>query len=465
MSRITRAVDVAIVGGGLVGMAVAAGLADAARAVGATVALVDASAWPPAEGGRRESVRDQAEEAYRPESVRTSSITPAARDFLNSDAVDVWRRVPIERRTPFRTMKVYGRRRHPVMRFEGRDRVWSDEDDPPLGWIVENTSLLQAMRERLLTSTDDERAGVQRLVGQVQQLDWDASTGWPLLHIARDASTPAARVERVAARLVVAADGGRSSVRRLADLSWYTQPYHQEAVVAVVHTRQPHDTAWQRFLSTGPLAVLPMGGRGQCSNIVWSTTPDEAHWLVQEASEAAFLHEVNRALHAEDAERLQVEAPAPPSSDWPEATELVAPRTPPTRAHFPLHLGHAPRYYRNHVVLVGDAAHVVHPLAGQGVNLGLADAESLCRRVTAAWHSGRDVGEEALLAAYQTERLPQNALMLASLHGIRSWFAWRLAEDTPLAQAADAVRSLGMQAATHWTPLRRLFVQMATGGK
>ena len=307
-------------------------------------------------------------------------------------------------------------------------------------------------------------------------------------------------VRKVAARLVVGADGAQSTVRRLSGLSTWGWGYGQEAVVCTVKLAgdQSSSTAWQKYLTRptqGPLALLPLWG-GHAS-VVWSCSVPHAKWLCS-LSNAAFADELNAALQAPVAtdrwSPLHIAPPTAPPAPFPlpavlsdvfaalgavvtngvgitplsspaqavrefargaatavqgplhglrkEAASLVDTamsavllrdplKLPPVvadvvsaRVTFPLQFQQAKQYYSPRVALVGDAAHSIHPQAGQGLNLGLADAQALAESLTAALATGRDVGHEEVLSAYGRRRDVQNLTMMSAVDAIHRVFAY-----------------------------------------
>jgi 2-octaprenylphenol hydroxylase len=187
-------------------------------------------------------------------------------------------------------------------------------------------------------------------------------------------------------------------VRDRAGIHARVSDYGQQALVAVVTTERPHaETAWQRFLPTGPLAFLPLfDGR---SSIVWSLRSDEAQRLLElddepfrDALGEAFGFRLGEILHCGE------------------------------RALFPLVRQSAAQYVRPRIALVGDAAHVIHPLAGQGVNLGLKDARELADRLLAARAQGRDLGGLSVLRRYERARKGDNLLMMGVMDAFKQLF-------------------------------------------
>jgi 2-octaprenylphenol hydroxylase len=235
--------------------------------------------------------------------------------------------------------------------------------------------------------------------------------------------------------LLVAADGSASAVRSLLRAPVTDFSYGQHAVVTHVVTEKPHaETAWQRFLPGGPLAFLPLtDGR---SSVVWSTPSEQAEALLEEP-EDSFLRE------------LQVA-----SGGVLGAFESVA-----GRASFPLRAAHVRRYAYPRVALVGDAAHTVHPLAGQGMNLGLLDAAALAEVLEQAVAEGQDAGDLRVLRGYERRRKGGNLKMLLALDGLHRVF--RLTGPV-----LPRLRALGMSAVDA-TPLAKRFLMreaLALGG-
>ena len=236
----------------------------------------------------------------------------------------------------------------------------------------------------------------------------------------------------VNARLLVGADGARSHVRQLAGIESVGWAYGQQAVVATVATEHDHQsTAWQRFLPEGPLAFLPMQ-KPWCS-IVWSVSEHRAGELCQ-LDDEGFL----RILTGDFAAHLG-------------AVTAVGPR-----AKFPLRLSHARAYTAPRLALVADAAHTVHPLAGQGLNLGLHDVASLAEQLLLAWQAGKDIGSRRVLRAYERSRKGDNWMMQASFDGLKRLFS----NDQSL---LTQLRNTGLTAVDRLPMLKNAFVRKAMG--
>jgi 2-octaprenylphenol hydroxylase len=359
--------DVAVVGGGLVGLTLACALGRE----GVRVAVVEARA---ATAPVREGF-----------DLRTSAISAVSQRIL--DGVGAWGRIPHARLLPV------------------------------LGHIVENRELVLAL-EHAAAALDSVRVYRPATLRA--------------LHVGPRTAALVLDGVRLEARLVAGADGARSRVRDLAAIEADVRRYEQEALVAIVRTAEHHRaTAWQRFLPDGPLAFLPLP-EGWCS-VVWSTTPEHALSL-EAMPEASFCEALTDAFAA----RLG-------------AVEAVA-----GRARFPLVRVQARRYLAPRVALLGDAAHTIHPLAGQGVNLGLLDAAVLAEQVTDLLAAERDPGLEGNLRRYERWRRGHNLLTGEIMTGFNRLFGSRLA---PLVVA----RNLGFALTHRAGPLKRLFIRYASG--
>jgi 2-polyprenylphenol 6-hydroxylase len=238
--------------------------------------------------------------------------------------------------------------------------------------------------------------------------------------------------ESLAVRLLVAADGAGSPLRQRAGIATHGHDYGQRAIVAHVVTERPHEgTAWQRFLPAGPLALLPLAdGR---SSVVWSLPEDETR-RIQALDDEAFLTELEL---ASDFRLGRI-----------TATTL--------RAAFPLKLQLADTYQADRLVLLGDAAHAVHPLAGQGVNLGLRDVAELRDTLTAARDEGRDIAGAHVLRRYARRRRSADTLDAYGFDTLAKVYAW---QSMPLVVA----RGLGVRLLDRLMPLKRRIAAHAAG--
>lgn len=392
-----------VVGGGMVGATLACLLGRA----GLSVALLDAREVP---------LDGQAAGRGAP-SMRVSALTPVSRQLL--EGLGAWPAMAARRVSPYRFMQVWD--------CEGSGEVnFSAEQAgvPLLGHVVENDVTLAALEACLA----ELPSVTVRFDARVAELDTE-SAGERRTVVLEGG-------ERLQAPLIVAADGARSPLRERAGIETRERDTGQVAVVTTVRTARDHGgVARQVFLSTGPLAFLPLcveGDARHCS-IVWSTTPEEAERLTALSAQA-----LGQALGAAIEHRLG------------EVTVV-------DRAlAVPLIQRHAEHYVRPGFALVGDAAHSIHPLAGQGVNLGLMDAAVLAEEVVEGRRRGLSPGDEHVLARYARRRRGDNAAMLALMDGFRLLFGARH-------PALTLARNLGLSGVDRLGPLKRLLMQQATG--
>ena len=235
------------------------------------------------------------------------------------------------------------------------------------------------------------------------------------------------------ASLVVAADGGRSTLRELAGIKVFSHDYRQAGVVTTIAHAEPHlDTAYEHFRPAGPFASLPL--QGQRSSLVWTEAPQTARALLAMAP-------------TDLAERIEAVMGSSLG-----AVEVIDPVQ-----SFPLHLVMAHDFFANRLALVGDAAHVIHPLAGQGLNLGLKDVAVLAEVLVDAARLGEDIGALGTLKRYQARRRADTAVMAMATDGLNRLFSNDVA---PL----RAVRDLGLSVVDRLGPLKDSFIAQAAGG-
>lgn len=390
--------DVVIVGGGMVGACLAAMLGEAEF----DVTLLEAR--PLAPGWRREAI-----------DARVSAITAASRALLES--IDVWPEVMARRASAYTGMRVWDSEGSGEVTFAA-----ADIGVAALGHIVENGAIVDALYERL-ARLDSVRCIDNAAIERLESLPGGRRV------TLRDG-------RQFAAALVVAADGARSTLRELAGIGATSHATGHHAIVTTVHHERSHaHTARQRFLPTGPLAFLPLtiDGDSRVSSIVWSAEHEEAERLMA-LDEAAFGHELAAAFE--------------------HCLGAITALEP--RHSFALTQRHARHYVEEGLALVGDAAHSIHPLAGQGVNLGFMDAAVLAEELALAKKRGAPLHDVRVLARYSRRRRPDNTMMLTLMDAFRLGFA----SGVPMVRLA---RNLGMSAVDAALPLKRFLARQALG--
>lgn len=391
--------DIIIVGAGMVGSLLAALLKDS----GLSILMLE-----------RAAVQAPAPDA--PFEPRVSALTRASENLLRH--VGAWAAVEACRCCAYAGMTVWDADGSGRVEFSAREIGESH-----LGVLVENRLLQSALTEAALAA-DNVTLRCPAQLAHLERLP----QGWQLT---------LDNGELLQATLVIGADGAQSAVRNMVGVDVRSTDYHQRAIVTTVRTQQPHRfTAWQRFSATGPLAFLPLvtanGDEHYCS-IVWSQDEQEAQRLLS-LDDATFRRELGLAFEHTLGE-----------------IETVDPRY-----SFPLRAAHAADYVRDGLALIGDAAHAIHPLAGQGVNLGLLDAAVLAEEIRRALDRKIAWWNEATLSRYARRRRAHNTLILNSMTGFQKLFG----SQHPL---LVVVRNIGMRATNGFLPVKQELARVAMG--
>lgn len=391
--------DLLIVGAGMVGSALALALKDS----GLKILLLD--------GGPLSVTPFSPADTFEP---RVSALSAASQRILQR--LGAWDGIVGRRVSPYSHMHVWDGSGTGQIHFSAAS-VHADV----LGHIVENRVVQDALLA-CLQSSDIELLANARLEHMRRSGD-----EW-LLTLA-DGRT-------LRAPLVIAADGANSAVRRLTGCQTREWDYMHHAIVTSVRCAQPHQqTAWQRFTDHGPLAFLPLERDGQqdwCS-IVWSTTPEDAQRLMA-LDDDGFCHELELAFEG----RLGSVLSADP------------------RVCVPLRQRHAKRYVAHGLALIGDAAHTIHPLAGQGVNLGFLDAAVLAHVLLHGVDRGECLADIKVLSRFERRRMPHNLALMAAMEGFQ-----RLFQADSL--TARLLRNSGLKWVNQMPEAKAVFVRQALG--
>lgn len=392
--------DLIIVGAGMVGSTLALAL----QYSGLTIKLIDA--------GPLESQAFAIADPFEP---RVSALSAASQRIL--ERVGAWPGIVDRRVSPYTDMHVWDGSGTGQIHFSA-----ASVHAEVLGHIVENRVVQDALLDALKNQDTIELMPDARLEQLHQNED-----GWTLT---------LADGQQLGTRLLVAADGANSAVRRLAGCETREWDYLHHAIVTNVRCAEPHQqTAWQRFTDDGPLAFLPLQREADdhwCS-IVWSVTEDEAQRLMA-LDDGAFRQSLGRAFEFRLGEVLEADP----------------------RLCIPLRQRHAKRYVQPGLALIGDAAHTIHPLAGQGVNLGLLDAAVLAEVLLAASARGALLGDPRVLGRFERRRMPHNLAMMAAMEGFERLFQ---ADPLPLRW----LRNAGLKGVQALPEAKAMFVRQALG--
>lgn len=401
--------DIVVVGGGMTGTAAAINIAARQACAGLKVAVVEAG---------------QAPQRFQGEQFDPRVVALSQRSEQQLASLGVWRDITTRRACPYVSMDIWDAEGTGSIQFHS-----SDLHLPALGHIVENSVVVKSLEDRLC------QLPVTQLLGyRVVDYRRDSDSTVSLLTLDNGDSRAT-----ISATLTVAADGAGSQLRQLAEVPTREWDYGHTAIVTTVRSEQPHrHCCWQRFTSDGPIAFLPLQpGTGSddqsfCS-LVWSARTELADELML-LDDEAFCERLGRAFEY----RLgNVSASAP-------------------RHAIPLRQRHARHYVKPGLALVGDAAHTIHPLAGQGVNLGFYDVEALAAEIERACRRQVPLADGSLLRRYQRQRQSHNLATMAAMEGFKRLFG----ADDP---AVRWLRNTGMTFVNNQLFLKKQLARVASG--
>ncbi|EKD72223.1 MAG: Ubiquinone biosynthesis hydroxylase, UbiH/UbiF/VisC/COQ6 family [uncultured bacterium] len=387
--------DVIIVGGGIVGMTAALLLA---KNTSCKIALLDS----------KKEFSDWQSASY---DYRVSAISLASKKIF--EHLQVWDPMRAKRISPYSRMYVWDETGEGRLCFDGREL-----GEPVLGYIIEENVMRASLLQSILNSSID-------FFHPVTLTSWRSSLDYLEVTTKEEALFKT--------KLLIGADGAHSWVRKNANIELTTRDYQQTAIVATVKAELPHEaTAWQRFLLTGPLAFLPLED-AYTSSIVWSTEHKHAEELLA-LDDLMFQEQLSYAL----TEKLG------------RITEVSK------RYHFPLVMRHAKHYVQERIALIGDAAHTIHPLAGQGMNLGLLDAACLVETIQFSQKKNRDFSKFLSLRPYERARKSDNLTMLAAMDLLKYIFVNE-------SRAVHSLRNKALNFTHTLSPLKKFFMNYALG--
>jgi 2-octaprenylphenol hydroxylase len=391
--------DIILAGGGMVGLS----LAVAAAKAGLTVALIEQH--PP----------QQKLPGVNKYSPRVSAINHASERFLTR--LGAWQKIPNSRKSMYRNMSVWDGLGQGNIEFDAQT-VQRDH----LGHIVENCFITDALwecvyeSEKIETFTSDSVESWQTLTDRVETITKQG--------------------QMLTAKLLIGAEGKQSPIREQSTIDTWQWDYNHSAIVTTVRHEKPHDqTARQVFHEKGPLAFLPLNSETNenVSSIVWSMNPSDAQALLA-ATDEDFKVVLGQSIEHKLGQILQIDP----------------------RHSFPLTAQHAKHYIDGRTVLIGDAAHTIHPLAGLGVNIGFLDSAALAEQLAKAFQSSLDIGHEFVLRRYQRNRQSHNLAVAGMMEGLKRLFD----TQSPLPVIA---RNLGLNLFNQQTLLKRPLILGAMG--
>lgn len=393
--------DIVIVGAGMVGSTLALALKDA----GLSIVVLESQA------ANYKAFTDDT-----PFEPRVSAISLASQRVLQH--VNAWNGVLARRLSPYNQMYVWDGSGTGYIEFDA-----TAVHQPILGHIIENRVIQDALLEQLEEANESITLLPEVELESLQR----TAEGWTV--ILKDCL-------QIKAKLIVGADGARSKVRQLADVKTREWDYFHQAIVTSVRCEKPHQqTAWQRFTDEGPLAFLPLSLKGDehwCS-IVWSLPASSAEQVMTLDDKAfckklgeSFEHKLGQINHAD------------------------------TRVCIPLRQRHAKRYIQQGLAVIGDAAHVIHPLAGQGVNLGFMDAAALAETLLEAVKQQQNISDAHVLSRFERNRMPHNLGMMAAMETFERLFQ---ADPLPLRW----LRNTGLKVMNELPEAKALFIRRALG--
>ncbi|MES2675458.1 MAG: UbiH/UbiF/VisC/COQ6 family ubiquinone biosynthesis hydroxylase [Pseudomonadota bacterium] len=393
--------DIIIVGAGLVGAALACAIAQQNCAASLRIALIEA-------GG---VIQHFSGENFDP---RVVALTHASQKLLTK--IGVWEKIINQRACAYNEMEVWDGEGTANIHFSAAE-VRQDY----LGHIIENSVIVTALREKLLHYPQ---------ITLIQPAAVVALNRNETTQIVLDNGAT------LTTKLLIAADGAQSKVRELGKFPTREWDYGHTAIITTVQTEFPHQaTAWQRFMRRGPLAFLPLPSTNEkyfCS-IVWSAEHELANELmVMEDADFcarlgfAFEHRLGKILHTA------------------------------TRIAISLRQRHAKDYIQPQIVLVGDAAHNIHPLAGQGVNIGLLDVAALAQEIERAGKRGVPLNDFSILRRYQRQRLASNLMMMSAMEAFKQLFG-------SSSLMLNWLRNNGMRQLNSLTTIKKFIVNVAMG--
>eukprot|EP01130_Rhizamoeba_saxonica_P017483 TRINITY_DN8487_c0_g1_i1.p1 TRINITY_DN8487_c0_g1~~TRINITY_DN8487_c0_g1_i1.p1 ORF type:complete len:499 (-),score=110.86 TRINITY_DN8487_c0_g1_i1:34-1530(-) len=438
--------DVLIVGGGMVGSSFACGLASGKFTKNIKVGIVDFQ--KPAE---MNPLPD-------PSDFRVFAINPASKMFFED--IGVWESMKNARVSPYSDMQVWDASGNGQVNYSRKDTGLEQ-----LGHIIEHHVIQAAIYEKIETLENVDFIYPE----SVENISYPENGSNDLVDVKlknRDIRT----------RLLIGSDGSNSMVRKSANISWKGYGYNQKGVVATVKLEKSSKTAWQRFLKTGPIALLPL--YDDYGSIVWSTTPSIADEICSIKDKDKIAEILNDAFTQNQQNNISGKfkklsrdidsiIPKPVSNgiktligepfqeeEITNPPKIISVET--KCLSFPLQTAQASEYVKQRVALLGDSCHVVHPFAGQGVNLGFSDSQALIQTLSNAIEVGSDIGDISTLKEYEREQYRSNTISLVGLDCLKRLFD---SDWDPLV----FTRNMGLNLTNNTYPVKKILIDIASG--
>lgn len=435
--------DIVISGGGMVGTAMACALGHTDFLQDKKIILLESAP---------EKKDFKLSERY---SNRTCAISPATVGLFQN--IGAWDEILQMRCQPVKRMQVWESCSDSVITFNDEE-LMND-----LAYIVENDVILEAIRRQLSSLSD--RVEVRYQTSAKSYIIPGSTPGHDNVDQNTWVTIETDKGQKIQTKLLIGADGMNSAVRKAGKFHVFQQDYKQQAVVATLEVSGTSDNsvAWQRFLPTGPIAMLPLSSNYSC--LIWTTSPTKAKYL-KDLQDDNFVDAVNDAFWHErdkDSTVMSISQKYQELLNYVFSDNQVVRQLPPTvvgvdpgsRASFPLSLNHSSNYVKPRVALIGDAAHRLHPLAGQGVNLGFGDVSCLSQVLNEAVQSGSDVGSLYYLSKYETERQRAVLPVVMTIHGLHHLY------NTDFSPVV-LLRSLGLQSTNALQFVKNKIIQQAS---
>lgn len=400
--------DIVIAGGGLSGTLSALGLASLKKADGSplSIAIIEAN-----------DIHKTPKLTF---DSRVLALSHGSAEYLKS--LNVWHRIA-ERAAPIKNIHISDRGYYGKARLAAKDHQVS-----ALGYVVEMSLLGQAFLSELSEKTQIESKNITWFCpDHITDINWQSES----VNITLKSS------QQLNAKLLLACDGAQSTCRQFAKISSTQQPYHQSALIANVSMAKPHNNiAYERFTDSGPIAMLPLTDNTEQSHkcsLVWTLTPEQAEDVVK-LDENAFKQHLEMAF-----------------GSWLGQVEKIG-----ERFVYPLNLVQASEQVYHRMALIGNASHTIHPIAGQGFNLGLRDVQQLCGCIANNIEKGKDIADFSSLTRYANKRKADHQQIIALTDSLVTLFS----NDLPPLVAG---RNIGLKVLNYFSPLKKRLVDKTMG--